>query len=124
MVDGDRAGGDVHAGFVRLVPELVPLHSVGGPLMRAVDALELRLRVHIAEELRTMMAARGWSQGQLAEAVGVARPRINRVLNARENLSLRRIAGLALALESHPHASMQPCPGCEDPCCADRKARS
>lgn len=54
------------------------------------------IQIHV-ERLRTMMKERGWTERELAQAMDISIPYLNRLLNGQRGLGAHALAGLRLA---------------------------
>ena len=62
----------------------------------------------LAESLRRVRRESGLTQGEMARALGISRPTLNRLESASQNVTLRTISQLCRALKCEPGDLFQP----------------
>ena len=75
------------------------------------DYVAAGIATDIAEQVARRMSEKDMSRSALAQALGVNRAYITRVLNAPPNLTLRSIAAIALALDAIVRVQLVPVEG-------------
>ena len=59
-----------------------------------------RIAIDIGEQIVARMEERGMTQADLAREMGVSRARVSQILRGNDNLTLKSIVAVAIALES------------------------
>jgi predicted XRE-type DNA-binding protein len=67
----------------------------------------LQLRADLMASLRQAIEARGWTQAQAAEALGIGQPRVSDLIRGKwEKFSLDMLITLAVRVGLHPHIEL------------------
>lgn len=79
-------------------------YSLLSDLISKVDPAEslfLDLNMEIAEQIFNMMESQNLNQSSLAKKLGVNRALISKILKARENLTLKSLCKISIALNAN-----------------------
>lgn len=80
----------------------------------ATDEQLASLITQVTNEINWCMSQRKLTRADLASRMGVSPGRISQVLSGGENLTLRTLAGLAVALDGQFELEFKPCKATED----------
>jgi transcriptional regulator with XRE-family HTH domain len=80
----------------------------------ATDEQLASLITQVTNEINWYMSQRKLTRADLASRMGVSPGRISQVLSGGENLTLRTLAGLAVALDGQFELELKPCKATED----------
>ena len=72
-----------------------------------------RVAIDIGEQIVARMEERGMTQADLARAMGVSRARVSQILRGNDNLTLKSIVAVAIALDCRVEMLLQPVPTAE-----------
>ncbi|MDR5783181.1 MULTISPECIES: helix-turn-helix transcriptional regulator [unclassified Caballeronia] len=72
------------------------------------EALLLSLRADLMASLRQVIEARGWTQAQAAQALGITQPRVSDLNRSKwDKFSLDMLLALAVRVGLHPHIELK-----------------
>ncbi len=72
-----------------------------------------KVAIDIGEQIVARMEERGMTQADLARAMGVSRARVSQILRGNDNLTLKSIVAVAIALDCRVEMLLQPVPATE-----------
>jgi transcriptional regulator with XRE-family HTH domain len=64
--------------------------------------------IELGEQIVARMEERGMTQADLARAMGVSRARVSQILRGNDNLTLKSIVAVAIALDSRVEVLLKP----------------
>jgi transcriptional regulator with XRE-family HTH domain len=88
--------------------------SVKHEIADATDEQLAGLITQVTNEINWYMSQRKLTRADLASRMGVSPGRISQVLSGGENLTLRTLASLAVALDGQFELELKPCKATED----------
>ncbi|BBU29227.1 transcriptional regulator [Burkholderia sp. THE68] len=72
------------------------------------EATLLKLRADLMASLREVIVARGWTQAQAAQSLGLSQPRISDLTRGKwDKFSLDMLLALAVRVGLHPHIELK-----------------
>lgn len=72
-----------------------------------------KVAIDIGEQIVARMEERGMTQADLARAMGVSRARVSQILRGNDNLTLKSIVAVAIALDCRVEMLLKPLPTTE-----------
>ena len=88
--------------------------SVNHEMDDATDEQLSSLITQVTNEINWYMAQRKLTRADLANRMGVSPGRVSQVLSGGENLTLRTLASLAVALDGQFEVELKPCKAVDD----------
>ncbi len=67
-----------------------------------------KVAIEVGEQIVARMEERGLTQADLAREMGVSRARVNQILRGNDNLTLKSIVAVAIALDARVDVQLKP----------------